>query len=502
MKKSPAEDLPHSAPPPPAEARAPLSFGLFQREQRSLFGELLDWMLTPLLLLWPLSLALTWFVAQGIAAKPFDRALEFNLQVLTRLVVLEGDRIVFKLDAQARDLLRADTGDLVYYQVMGPSGELISGDVDIPQPGEEEVPEPGRVMLRDDGVRGDEVRVAYTWLSRSGSERLVLLQLAETKGKRSTLATEIIKGVMVPQFVILPLAVLLVWLALVRGIRPLNELEQRIRARKPDDLSPIEESFVPQEVAPLVSSINDLLTRLKASLTTQKRFLADAAHQLKTPLAGLRMQAELAQREADPMEIRGSLRQIARASTRATHTVNQLLALARAETTGRSLPNERIELSRLVRVVVQASVPRALEHGIDLGFEGPEETPENCLIDGNPTLLQEMVRNLLDNAINYSGRGGVVTVRVLLDRFSGVQILQVEDNGPGIPENERELVLQPFYRALGTNVDGSGLGLAIVQEIAQQHGAVIVMEDAHTERSPRGLRVSLRFAPSRPPMPE
>ena len=151
---------------------------------------------------------------------------------------------------------------------------------------------------------------------------------------------------------------------------------------------------------------------------------------------------------------------------------------------------------------MQTSVPRALEHGIDLGFEGPEETPDNCLIDGNPTLLQEMVRNLLDNAINYSGRGGVVTVRVLLDRFSGVQILQVEDNGPGIPENERELVLQPFYRALGTNVDGSGLGLAIVQEIAQQHGAVIVMEDAHAERSPRGLRVSLRFAPFRPSVAE
>jgi two-component system sensor histidine kinase TctE len=500
LKKSAADDRIFSEPQPPVENKGP--FGLFQREQRSLFGELLDWMLTPLLLLWPLSLALTWFVAQGIASKPFDRALEFNLQVLTRLVVLEEERIVFKLDSQARDLLRADTGDLVYYQVLGPRGELISGEVDMPRPGDEERPEPGRVMLRDEGMRGDEVRVAYTWLARNGSERLVLVQLAETKGKRSTLATEIIKGVMVPQFVILPLAVLLVWLALVRGIRPLNVLEQRIRARKPDDLSPIEESFVPQEVAPLVSSINDLLTRLKASLTTQKRFLADAAHQLKTPLAGLRMQAELAQREVDPMEIRGSLRQIARASTRATHTVNQLLALARAETTGRSLPNERIELSRLVRGVVQASVPRALEHGIDLGFEGPEETPENCLIDGNPTLLQEMVRNLLDNAINYSGQGGVVTVRVLLDRFSGVQILQVEDNGPGIPENERELVLQPFYRALGTNVDGSGLGLAIVQEIAQQHGAMVIMEDAHTERSPRGLRVSLRFAPFRPPVQE
>ncbi len=288
------------------------------------------------------------------------------------------------------------------------------------------------------------------------------------------------------------------WLALVRGIRPLNELEQRIRARKPDDLSPIEESFIPQEVAPLVSSINDLLTRLKASLTTQKRFLADAAHQLKTPLAGLRMQAELAQRETDPVEIRGSLQQIARSSARATHTVNQLLALARAETTGRTLPSARIDLARLVPDVVQDSVPRALEAGIDLGFEGPEDTPDDCLMDGNPTLLQEMVRNLVDNAIHYTGQGGVVTVRVLLDRFSGVQILQVEDDGPGIPENEREFVMQPFYRALGTNVDGSGLGLAIVQEIAQQHGASVSMEDAHPERSRRGLRVSVRFTPTKP----
>jgi two-component system sensor histidine kinase TctE len=475
-----------------------MSFGLFQREQRSLFGEILDWMLTPLLLLWPLSLALTWFVAQGIATKPFDRALEFNLQALTQFVVSKDNGVSFNLTPQARDLLRADDSDLVYYQVLDPKQGVISGETDFPLPPDNDTPEPGRVMLRDDVVRGDEVRVAYAWLSRHpGAQRLVLMQVAETKGKRSTLATEIIKGVMVPQFIILPLAVLLVWMALVRGIRPLNDLEQKIRARKPDDLSPIEESYIPQEVAPLVSSINDLLTRLKASLTTQKRFLADAAHQLKTPLAGLRMQAELAQRESNPQDIRGSLQQIARASTRATHTVNQLLALARAETTGRTLPSARIDLARLVMGVVRDSVPRALEHGIDLGYEGPDEIPENCLMDGNPTLLQEMTRNLVDNAINYSGRGGVVTARVLLDRFSGVIILQVEDNGPGIPENERELVLQPFYRALGTNVDGSGLGLAIVHEIAQQHGATVLMDDAHPEAGHRGLLASIRFAPTR-----
>lgn len=480
-----------------------MSFGLFQREQRSLFGEILDWMLTPLLLLWPLSLALTWFVAQGIASKPFDRALEFNLQALTQFVVSQDDKVSFLLTPQARDLLRADDSDLVYYQVVDPRGELISGESDFPLPRDNETPVPGQVLMRDDLVRGDEVRVAYTWLSRgNGTQRLVLMQMAETKGKRSTLATEIIKGVMVPQFIILPLAVLLVWLALVRGIRPLNELEQRIRARKPDDLSPIEESFIPQEVAPLVSSINDLLTRLKTSLSTQKRFLADAAHQLKTPLAGLRMQAELAQRETDPVEIRGSLQQIARSSARATHTVNQLLALARAETTGRTLPSARIDLAKLVTGVVQDSVPRALEHGIDLGYEGPDSVPVDCMMDANPTLLQEMVRNLVDNAINYSGRSGVVTARVLLDRFSGVQILQVEDNGPGIPENERELVLQPFYRALGTNVDGSGLGLAIVHEIAQQHGASVHMDDAHPDHANRGLLVSVRFAPAKQPPQE
>jgi two-component system, OmpR family, sensor histidine kinase TctE len=478
-----------------------ITFGLFQREQRSLFGEILDWMLTPLLLLWPLSLALTWFVAQGIASKPFDRALEFNLQALTQFVVTRDNKVSFNLTPQARDLLKADDSDLVYYQLKDLRQGVVSGEPDFPSPPTgAEAATAGRILLRDDLVRGDEVRVAYTWLERhSDPSHLVLMQVAETKGKRSTLATEIIKGVMVPQFVILPLAVLLVWLALVRGIRPLSDLEQKIRARKPDDLSPIEETSIPQEVAPLVSSINDLLTRLTTSLTTQKRFLADAAHQLKTPLAGLRMQAELAQRESNPQEIHSSLQQIARSSTRATHTVNQLLALARAETTGRTLPTAQIDLAQLVTGVVRDSVPRALEHGIDLGYEGPDEMPEICLMDGNPTLLQEMSRNLVDNAINYSGRGGVVTARVLFDRFSGVQILQVEDNGPGIPENERELVLQPFYRALGTNVDGSGLGLAIVHEIAQQHGALVMMEDAHPEVPRRGLRVSIRFAARRPP---
>jgi two-component system, OmpR family, sensor histidine kinase TctE len=472
---------------------------IFQREQRSLFGEILDWMLTPLLLLWPISLALTWLVAQSIAAKPFDRALEYNVQALAQLVSAADGKATFNLPAPAREILRADDSDLVYYQVLGPRSDLLGGERDFPQPPEGETPQPGQVRLRDDEMRGLDLRVAYTWvrLDIPGTAP-ALVQVAETREKRSVLATEIIKGVMLPQLVMLPLAVLLVWLALVRGIKPLSELEERIRARKPDDLSPLDDRVVPLEVAPLVSSVNDLLTRLKDSIATQKRFLADAAHQLKTPLAGLRMQADLAQREQfNAQELKQSLKQIGRSSMRATHTVNQLLALARAEASGKSIVRQPCDLAQLTTEVMREALPRAMERAIDMGYDGPEPGSTGTRLEGNPTLLKELVRNLLDNAIAYTPSSreqpGVITARVLADPFSGTLVLQVEDSGPGIPEAERELVFQPFYRALGTNVDGSGLGLPIVLEIARQHQAEVGIEDARPGHTPPGTRVVVRF---------
>ncbi len=476
-----------------------MALKLFQREQRSLFGEILDWMLTPLLLLWPVSLALTWLVAQGIANKPFDRALEYNAQALAQLITVQHGRVQFNLPQPASEILRADDSDLVYYQVLGARGEFLSGERNLPAPPDDGRLVAGEVRLRDDEMRGLEVRVAYVWvqLPLPGAQP-ALVQVAETREKRSVLATEIIKGVMLPQFVILPLAVLLVWLALARGIKPLNLLEERIRARRPDDLSPIDEKVVPMEVAPLVSSVNDLLNRLKDSIATQKRFLADAAHQLKTPLAGLRMQADLAQREgANTEELKQSLKQIGRASIRATHTVNQLLALARAESSGASLSRQPCDLARLTLEVVQDSVPRALEKRIDLGYDGAAPGTPGASVDGNPTLLKELVRNLVDNAINYTpstdSKPGVITVRVLADPFGKALLLQVEDSGPGIAPAERELVFQPFYRSLGSEVDGSGLGLPIVLEIARQHEASVSLEDTHPGQSPPGARFCVRF---------
>ncbi|MEY2618240.1 MAG: hypothetical protein RL522_1242 [Pseudomonadota bacterium] len=472
---------------------------IFQREQRSLFGEILDWMLTPLLMLWPVSLALTWLVAQAIADKPFDRALEYNVQALAQLVTVQGGRPNFNLPQPAREILRADDADQIYYQVTLGPGQLLAGERDLPAPKERQAA--GSVTLRDDEVQGQDVRVASIWKSLAvpgGEPVQVLVQVAETREKRSVLATEIIKGVMLPQFVILPLAVLLVWLALVRGIKPLSELEERIRARKPDDLSPLDDRAVPLEVAPLVSSVNDLLTRLKDSLATQKRFLANAAHQLKTPLAGLRMQADLAQREeTDADALKQSLKQIGRASVRATHTVNQLLALARAEDSGRAMTLHPCNLVEITVDAVRDLLPRAMDKHIDMGYEGASADATGVTFAGNRTLLKEAISNLLDNALNYTpssqDQPGVITARVVADPFGQVLVLQVEDSGPGIPAAERELVLQPFYRALGTPVDGSGLGLPIVNEIVKQHQGEIQIEPVYPGAPMPGTRISLRF---------
>jgi two-component system sensor histidine kinase TctE len=227
--------------------------------------------------------------------------------------------------------------------------------------------------------------------------------------------------------------------------------------------------------------------RLDRSIGNQKHFLADAAHQLKTPLAGLRMQAELAQREIDagerdPLALKKSLQQIARSSQRAARMVNQLLAMARAEDASQTQSHQDVNLARVATEAVRDFVPRALEKRIDLGYEGPNTSTRpapGLMVHGQPVLLRELVRNLVDNALQYTPEGGTVTVRVVDDPFGQVVVLQVEDSGPGIAPAERDKVFQPFYRSLGTNVDGSGLGLAIVREIALQHRAEIALEDAN-----------------------
>ena len=466
---------------------------------RSLFGEILDWMLAPLLLLWPMSIAVTYLVAKSIANGPFDRALETNTYVLAQQVHSDRGQVTLTLPMPARDLLRADATDNVYFQVLGAKGELVAGTAELPLPHEDERAQPGVVQFRDENLGGNDIRVAFTYvdlprMAPPGS--MALVQVAETLDKRSQLANEIIKGVILPQFVILPLAIVLVWFGLSRGLAPLHALQEHIRARRPDDLSPLEARQAPPEIAPLVGSLNDLLGRLEQNMKLQQRFIADAAHQLKTPLAGLRMQAELALRQTSPDELRRSLSQIAVSSEQAARLVNQLLALARAENSANDAAAfTPVNLSVLARSAMQDWFQAAFAKRIDLGFEEP---PFPVHLSGQPVMLRELLNNLIDNAIRYTPPGGKVTVRLRHEASDGFVHLEVEDTGPGIPVSERPRVFERFYRILGSDSDGSGLGLAIVREIVQIHrGDVSVLDhvDAqHPEATGTLIRVTLPLA--------
>jgi len=477
--------------------------------QHSLFGEILDWMLMPLLLIWPISIGVTYLIAKSIANEPFDRALEDRVTVIAQQVKEVDGEVSAELPYSARDILRADDVDNVYFQVRGAQRQMVSGDTDIPLPDEEDKPVPWSVMLRDAQMRNTEVRVAHVYVNlqpvptaRSSAEgpRYALVQVAETLEKRRQLANQIIKGVILPEFIILPIALSLLWFALVRGLSPLATLQDHIRSRRSDDLSPIDSKVVPEEISPLVRSLNDMLARLSQSIHSQKRFIADAAHQMKTPLAGMRMQSELAMRQTNREEIQRSLEQLSKSSESATRMVNQLLALARAENDSPQTTSlQPTDLRALVRDTVQDWFQSALARQIDLGFE---EDEAGLVVQGNATMLREMLNNLIDNALRYTQLGGHVTVRVRADKARSKVLLEVEDNGPGIAMAERGHVFERFYRILGSEVEGSGLGLAIVREIAQRHSAEIYLLNNPRSHDPQfpGLliRVTLPMASSSP----
>jgi two-component system sensor histidine kinase TctE len=454
-------------------------------ELNSLFGEILDWMLAPLLFLWPLSIAVTNHVANQIADQPYDQALSENVAAIVRVVKIEGNHVNVNFPASARAMLRADEVDTLYYQVTGLRGELVAGDRDIPWT---EIPATigaDQILFRDDSINGEEIRVAYAFLPPPEGRVPVLVQVAETRNKRGNLASRIISGVLLPQFAIIPLAVILVYMGLSRGIAPLNRLQARIRGRRPGDLSPIPIRGVPEELRPVIIALNEMMERLEENLQAQQRFIADAAHQLKTPLTGIKMQTELALEEPDPEQLREFVVRIAAGTERAVHLATQLLVLARAEASHEKVHSvESLDLEVLAKQVTEQWVPRAMKAGIDLGFEG---TGWPLVIEGVRHLLGELLNNLIDNAVKYTPRGGHVTVRL---RAETQALLEVEDNGVGIPPGERDRVFERFYRVLGNDADGSGLGLTIVQEIAELHRAQVTLK---TPESGRGTCVQIAF---------
>jgi len=314
----------------------------------------------------------------------------------------------------------------------------------------------------------------------------VQIHVAERVTARDEFAHQIILRMVLPQAILILLAGLAVWYAVGRGLAPLSTLRREIETRSHRDLSALSEEKAPQEVRPLIHAMNDLLARVGIAISAQQRFIADAAHQLRTPIAGLKTQTELELRESHPDKVHDTLRQLQTATEQSARLIHQLLSLARAEP-GAKLEHSvgRLDLARLARDTTTEWVPRALARGIDLGYDGAEEA---AWIEGDPFLVRDMLGNLLDNAIRYTQRSGQVTVRVARD---GDRVaLSVEDNGPGIPEQDRERVFERFYRVLGTGTDGCGLGLAIVREIAASHHAEVRLA---TGAGDRGALVRVAF---------
>lgn len=440
-------------------------------------------MLAPLLVVWPLSIGVTHFFATNVANFPYDQALREQVMAIARQVKFVAGQPQIALPGAARAFLRSDEVDSVYFHVLGPGGKVIAGDYElsaIPEGDEPETIEPGEVYFRDDESTGHDLRVAFMFVGEANlpRERWALVEVAETLEKRSQLSNKIIASVILPQFVIIPLAVVLVWFGLTRGLRPLTRLRELIEARREEDLSPITAIRVPEELQPLTDAFNSMLMRMQRNMDGQRRFISDAAHQMRTPLTGLKMQAQLAAREDDPRQLRYALQNISTSVDRASHLVNQLLSLARAEASELSAQvMEPLELERLLHEIVGEWVMAARERQIDIGFEASG----GVLILGNVFLLREMINNLLDNALRYTPEGGCVTARARRD--GDKVVLEIEDSGIGISNEDASRVFDRFYRVEGTGVEGSGLGLAIVREIALLHRAEATLEPRPEEEA-------------------
>lgn len=433
----------------------------------SLRHKLLRWVMIPLVILLLLNIALIYKLGHESADRRHDRFLmDASRILLDQLSTVKG-QVILNLHSGAMNMLYADKNDRVYYSLSGWRQKFQFGPDDLPMPRGQLSEIPRYYLASYDGrpVR----MMAAIMPDPDIADGRVVVVLGKTLALHHERAEEWMWRVLPSQIFLTVFAGVVVWWGVGRGLRPLLQLRGEVTRRSSLDLSPLPENKVVTEVRPLIHGFNELMGRLDESLVLQRRFVADAAHQLRTPLTGLKAQAELALRLDDPLEIRHSLLQMRRAADHAAHLANQLLVLARAEPGTENQENlAKLDLVALARSTTEYWVPKAIRRNIDLGFEG---TDLDCRITGNALLLGEMLNNLIDNALRYTQSGGQVTVRI--GRQDDEVVLEVEDNGPGVPENERERVFERFYSVLGTNQNGCGLGLAIVREIAGRHYAEV-----------------------------
>jgi two-component system sensor histidine kinase TctE len=454
---------------------------------RSLRVRLLRLVLPPITALLALGAVVAYYPTLEPAVQAYDQALA-SIGVALGAHIRERDgEYSLELVPEFEKVLRGeDRVDTVYYRVLSPQGRLLGGEPALPGPPPLQLGTRGPVF-GDGEYHGQRLRLVSMQVACGAA--VCGVQVGETTLRRSRLTREILLSSLFPELLIAIATLLILWYGVKRGLGPLARLSEEIRRRAPGDLRAIDAGRAPAEAQPLVEAINGLLGEVAEAQGNQQRFLANAAHQLRTPLAGIQAHTELALAQPVPETCRAELEQVHFATIRTARLANQLLALARAEPGGR--PAERlapIDLKAMVEEAADEWVRDALARDIDLGFE---LRPAPVRVDA--LLMREALANLVHNAIEYTPHGGHVTVRT--GAAEPGSVLEVADTGPGIPAAERERVLERFYRVPGTAGTGSGLGLAIVREIAAAHGARIEILDG---AQGRGCRVRLNFPPAAP----
>ena len=434
-----------------------------QTSQQLLRTQLLRWLLYPLLTILIIDSAVSFGLAGHFSKNAYDKALVEVGHELSLQIGENASGIFLDLPEVARRLLLQDPQDKIFFELLDHRGQRIAGDP-IPTAPANATHSRNNVLLYDAQIDYSPVRVVQLSLVAMGG---ATLRVAETNIKRTEMAQQIIASVLLPQIILIIFVALLVPFGVSRGLFPLKALQRAIAERSFRDRTPLNETAVPGEVIPLVASINLLLTRLDTMFSAQSRFVADAAHQLKTPVAALRAYVELLERSQDADERKNIIVKLNDAVDRMSRLVSQLLALARNDISEARPPEfERVDLNTLLLEICSNWVPQAIKRNIDLGFEANSHP---TVILGAPDRLRELFDNLIDNAIRYSKSTGSITVRITGSPSPAVSI---RDDASSIPEAERALIFERFYRLLGSG-EGSGLGLAIAKEIAVMHQASI-----------------------------
>jgi two-component system sensor histidine kinase TctE len=454
---------------------------------RSLRVGLLTWLGPVLVLLLLLDALACYFTALHFANLVYDRWLVDDARSLATAVRSEHGRIQFDVPRVALQIFQFDEVDRTYFEVVSARRGVIAGETDLPAVSS--LPING-IHLANATVHAQRVRVASTRVAPAETDDTVTVTIAETLIKRNTLAQDILLAMVAPQIALLGIASLLAWLGVSRGLKPLTDLASQIESRDQNNLSPVPQTGLPREARVLAARINELLARLGSAIQAQKRFVADAAHQLRTPLAAVMLQVERAQRAPDSDTEREALRALHRSVERAGRMTQQLLSLARTDPEAvHAVELKSLDLVALARHVGEEWVPRALKRDIDFGLIVP---PGPVAITGDERLLSELLSNLIDNALRYCGTAGRVSVIVEADPQPKLAVL---DDGPGIPEDERGKIFERFYRVEGSSGDGCGLGLAIVEEIARLHSSTV---EVAWGNDGRGSRFTVLFSEDLP----